>query len=145
MTKTWNGKVTDSGQGYKPTYSFEFVNVESPAWSAGRASYDTVPEWAVNVAVSVNGNAYRITSGGTWSAMRISYSGYVRILRGSPVIALADKGGWSGGRNYAGYIFGKPGDIVEFNKKGYMKYLVFSENEKPEETTINPTAEYAEL
>mgnify|MGYP006299583023 CR=1 FL=1 len=142
---TWNGKVTDNGQGYNPSVSFEFCGVESPAWSAGFKQWDTIPEWANGVSVAKNGNAYKISPGGDWSAWRLSsYGGHIAAVKGNPVLALADQGRWSGGRTYSGYIFAHPGDIVKMTRKDKVTYLVFS-GDKPEVTEVNPMGEYVPL
>lgn len=85
---------------------------------------------------------YTVLPDGDWHGKQIDYSGEVSVSKHSqaPVIlALASSGSWSGGSNYKGFIFGKPGAIAYFFCKGQKSWLVFTST-GTEEVDIEPNS-----
>lgn len=96
---------------------------------------DSVPSEFKNVRLlkTEAGNLTRIEikPDGAWHGVEISYSGQVepgKNSTGDTLIALSSTGSWSGGSNYWGYVFGKAGAILWFNRKGKQQWLVFTED-----------------
>lgn len=112
-----------SGQSYKwPAYTISVPG-------------DSVPSMFKNVRLlkTESGNHTRIEvqPGGEWHGVEVTYSGEVsrsKYSKAESIIALSSSGSWSGGGNYSGYVFGKAGAIVLFNRKGNKKWLVFRED-----------------
>jgi len=91
---------------------------------------------------------YFVSPNGEWYGVEIRYyAGKVKKSdhsSGDPILALASSGSWSGGSNFKGFVFGKPGTIVWFNCKGDQKWLVFEEG-GPRWTDSNPGKAPVEL
>ena len=109
-----------NGQSYKWS-SFRIVlqDVEGP----------TVTNVRLMKREAGNLTEYMISPGGNWHGRKINYSGEVsksKHSRADAIIALASSGSWSGGSNYKGFVFGKPGAIIYFSCKGEKKWLVFT-------------------
>lgn len=80
---------------------------------------------------SGNLTEYTVQPGGQWAAVRINFSGKIAVSKNSKadvVLAIASSGSWSGGGNYSGFVFGKPGGAVWFGRKGNQKWLLFTES-----------------
>lgn len=60
---------------------------------------------------------------GEWQAWPLDYSGQIEKIIGEPLLALADQGGWSGGRNYLGLVFLRAGQVVQLDCKGNKKFI----------------------
>jgi len=60
---------------------------------------------------------------------RISFSGEINEINDPDLslLCLADQGGWSGGRNYTGFIIGKLGSIIKYKKKSYEEYYGYKD------------------
>ena len=119
-----------------PTYNF---TPQSYRWSSYRIIVDDAVEMAEGQARNVrlekreagNLTIYTISPHGAWQGMSIDYSGEVSVSRTSKndaIIALASSGSWSGGSNYRGWIFGKPGAVIFFNRKGNKAWYMFTES-----------------
>lgn len=112
-----------SGQSYRwPAFTI--------AWEG-----DSLPATFSNVKLlkteAGNLTKLQVVPDGEWHGIACSRSGEFSISknsRGDVVLALASSGSWSGGGNYSGYIFGKPGAIVWFRCKGRQEWLVFSQD-----------------
>lgn len=82
--------------------------------------------------VAGNMTEYSVMPSGAWHGVLIErFAGYVKqsdVSKADSRIALASSGSWSGGGNWRGWIFGKPGAVVWFGCKGHEKWLVFGEN-----------------
>jgi len=72
---------------------------------------------------SGNMTEYTVAPGGTWHGVLIErFVGYVKqsdVSKADAKIALASSGSWSGGGNWRGWVFGKPGAVVWFGCKGH--------------------------
>ena len=114
------------------TVTFKGQSYKWPAWEVvfpGDVQHEVK---GVRLSKNQAGNLTRliVAEGGNWHGLSVSYSGTIKVSeqsRGDTVLAIASSGGWSGGDNWSGFIFGKPGAIVFFNCKGNKKWLVFDE------------------
>lgn len=71
---------------------------------------------------------YIVTQGGIWCGEGVAFSGEVVVSNASQndaIIALASSGSWSGGSNYKGFVFGKPGAVICFDCKGKREWWIF--------------------
>jgi len=99
------------------------------------ANYETCPKHVEHVRLSTNLNGNSMTvlvlPDGVWHGVEIEYSGEISLWKTpahNALLAIASRGTWTGGANYAGYIFGKEGAKVLFNRKGQHKWLVFGKD-----------------
>jgi len=99
----------------------------------------------VSLSQSISGNLTELHVGsagsGAWSGVYVDHEGkeaeVSKHSKNEVVIALANRGNWSGGGTYRGYIFGKPGAIVRLVSGSRQKWLVFEEGGSHEQDT-NP-------
>lgn len=110
---------------------------QSPRWPSFVISCegDSLPESFSNVKLMKTEagtlTKIHVVPGGEWHGIACSRSGEFSVSKkstGDVVLALASSGSWSGGGNYSGYIFGKPGAVVWFRRKGSQAWLVFTGN-----------------
>jgi len=89
-------------------------------------------------------NEYIVVPGGTWHGVYLRYDGEISVLVPPAELALGNKGRWTGGGSYEGWVFAQPGAVVELNRKGSKMYIIF-EPDGPREDDFPPGVEYEEL
>lgn len=119
-----------SGQSYKwPSFKIVFPADDQPeeySWRYGHPDVRQVSGVRLLKQQSGNLTIYTILPDGPWHGVYVMFDGRVSAVSGKPEIALACRGHWSGGGTYKGWVFGKPGDVVLFDRKGSRYWLVFS-------------------
>jgi hypothetical protein len=75
-----------------------------------------------------NLTTYVVQPGGDWFGRDVQHSGQILAVKGAPVLAVASRSNWSGGGNWNGFVFGRPGDVVLFNCKGDKSWLIFDQD-----------------
>lgn len=106
-----------------------------PAYRIVCESEEKLPSHFENVRLrkTTAGNLTKleVLPGGEWHGRAVHRSGRLTESKQSKsdlLLAIASSGSWSGGGNYSGYIFGKPGAVAWFTCKGSQSWLVFTQN-----------------
>ena len=109
---------------------------QSEKWSAFTLNLPTDQQMWVgkaHVEVRKDGNMTYITvipsdEAEPVAVMPVDYAGLItesKCSTGKCILALSSTGSWSGGCNYKGWLIGRPGAHVTFNRKGNRKYYHF--------------------
>ena len=92
---------------------------------------ETIPDKVERVRLfkrtSGNMDEYTVAPGGEWYGLYLRWDGYITVVSGQAELALGKKGSWSGGGVYHGWVFMKPGAVVELQRKSKKAFLVCSE------------------
>lgn len=127
-------------------------NPQSYKWGSVGVKIDKTDGIAISSPRSVklfetksgNYTEYHLKPGGDWHGEEIHYSGEVQIKNGKGILAIVSSGSWSGGSNYNGYVFGQPGCVILFSRKGKKEWLSFTQ-EGIIRSDIEPGKEPTEL
>ena len=118
---------------YKPqSYTWPGFRVNMQGVNLHRGDAPEFPRSVVGVGLAKrqvgNLTEYTVSPGGEWAGVEIDYSGKWIISDKSQApleVALASSGSWSGGGNWAGWVFGKPGAIFRLACKGNKLWILF--------------------
>ena len=131
--------------------SIQTFRSQSPYWDWARVIFDGVdPSSGKVTGVRLQKRTlgtlqeYVVTPGGQWCGIRLCYSGVITVITPPAELALGNEGRWSGGGNYRGWVFGKPGAVVELDRKGSKVYIIFGPD-GPRDDYFPPGVEYEEL
>jgi hypothetical protein len=84
-----------------------------------------------------NRTLYRLSEGTEIVALEVRHTGTVGISKGTPEVALANTGNWSGGCNAEGVVLMKAGDVIRLSCKGSNRYLVCDGTTITSQKTLN--------